>query len=185
MNITVSDLRAWGAVTPEKFLPYINKYSNRFSINTPKRILCFWANVLHESGDLKFTKEISSGVQYEGRKDLGNVNTGDGAKYKGRGLLQLTGRRNYTAFSSWYKLVFKEDINFVDNPEYLEQPEYAVLSAFWFWESNRLDKWADEGKFREVCSIINTGRPNSFTINGFDDRIEKFKKINDWLKSII
>ena len=68
MKYTLDDLKFWGIKSPEKFIEHINRYSQEFKINTPTRILCFWANVLHESANLFYMREISSGVQYEGRK---------------------------------------------------------------------------------------------------------------------
>jgi len=186
MKYTLDDLKFWGIKSPEKFIEHINRYSQEFKINTPTRILCFWANVLHESANLFYMREISSGVQYEGRKDLGNINPGDGKKFAGRGILQITGRNNYTAFNNWYAKTYNTTkYNFVKNPELLETPQFAVLAAFWFWEENNLSEWADKNKFKEVCSIINTGGPNSKNINGMDDRLEKYKVINSWLKSLL
>ena len=78
-----------------KYLDFLNNAMARYDINTPKRISSFIAQLLHESGGFMYVKEIANGSAYEGRKDLGNTEVGDGVKFKGRGLIQLTGRANY------------------------------------------------------------------------------------------
>lgn len=93
---------------------------------------------------------------------LGNTQPGDGWKYRGRGLKQLTGRNNYTNFNNEYPKVWPgENVNFVDHPELLEQPKYAVRSAMWFWLKHNLATIADKGEsdatVDEITSIINLG----------------------------
>lgn len=147
----------------ETFLPYILKYMG--DVNTPIRFAAFLANILHESGCFKYVRELASGEAYEGRKDLGNVYAGDGKLYKGRGLIQLTGRANYTKISkAWYG-----DDTLVKNPDMLATPENAVRSAYWFWATNGLNAIADSGDFKKVCKRINGG------YNGLAER-EKYYK---------
>ena len=107
------------------FIPYINKYIEEYKINTFLRLQHFISQLAHESGSFTYVKELASGKAYEGRKDLGNTEPGDGIKFKGRGLIQITGRNNYKSLSNF---IFKDD-RLLKNPEILEQPEYAVLSA--------------------------------------------------------
>ncbi len=87
----------------------------------------FIAQIAHESGELTYVQEIASGKAYEGRKDLGNTQPGDGIRYKGRGLIQLTGRANYEKYGQLMGL------DLINNPELLEEPEFAALSAAYFW----------------------------------------------------
>ena len=130
----------------DKYLPYLNKYWDVFQVNTKERQAAFLAQVGHESGQLKYAEEVASGRAYEGRKDLGNVNPGDGMKFKGRGLIQVTGRANYKLFDEWLHknnyLTINQSI--IDNPEIVSfNPELAVLSAFWYWDLHKLNNLAD------------------------------------------
>ena len=130
----------------DKYLPFLNKYWDVFKVNTPDRQAAFLAQVGHESGQLKYAEEVASGKAYEGRKDLGNVNPGDGMKFKGRGLIQVTGRANYKLFDEWLHknnyLTINQSI--IDNPEIVSlNPEIAVLSAFWYWDLHKLNQLAD------------------------------------------
>lgn len=188
MNLNTNDLVSLGVSTSNaiKYVEYLNKYLKEFKINTPNRIIAFLSNILHESGNFKYAKEIASGIAYEGRLDLGNTQKGDGVRFAGKSLAQITGRVNYTAFTLWCKKRFSGfSIDFVKNPDLLEQPEWAVLGGFWFWEVNKLETYADNGDFRNVSSIWNTGRKNSNKINGLEDRILKQKKIEKWLTTQI
>jgi len=121
-----------------KYLPYLNKYMEMYEINNADRIAAFLAQIGHESGQLKYSEEIASGSAYEGRKDLGNINTGDGKRFKGRGLIQITGRANYKQISDAF------GVDFITHPELLSTPEYAVKSACWWWYNRKLNNLADK-----------------------------------------
>ena len=146
------------------YLPFLNKYFSHYQVNTPLRLSAFLGQVGHESGQLRYNEEIASGAAYEGRKDLGNVHPGDGRKYKGRGLIQVTGRFNYDAISK------SLGIDFLNNPTKLSEPEFAVLSAFWFWKRNSLNRYADLKDFKELTRKINGG------YKGLADREILYKK---------
>ena len=94
---------------------------------------------------------------------LGNINQGDGYKYRGRGLKQVTGRTNYTKFNKDYPKIWGNDgVDFVENPELLgEDPKYVVRSAIWFWLNGKLYDIADKGSSRavvdEITAVINIG----------------------------
>lgn len=121
----------------DKYLPFLNKYFDKYKVNTSDRMAAFLAQIGHESAELRYVEEIASGSAYEGRKDLGNIQKGDGVRYKGRGLIQVTGRSNYTAISK------DLGVDFVSNPKLLQEPEYAVLCAFWYWDKHKLNELSD------------------------------------------
>lgn len=99
------------------------------------------------------------------RKELGNVQAGDGGKFFGRGIIQLTGRANYTSFAN---AVGKPEI--IQNPSLIATPEYACLSAGWFWDTKKLNAFADSGDYVTMTRRINGG-----TL-GLNDRVAKIKK---------
>ncbi len=117
----------------QKYIEWLNYYLPIYNIDTPNKVSAFIAQVGHESGQLRYSEEIASGNAYEGRKDLGNTQIGDGKRYKGRGLIQITGRYNYTAISK----DLGED--FIKYPELLSTPKFAVASACWFWDKKKLN----------------------------------------------
>ena len=129
-----------------------------FEINTPARQAAFLAQIGHESGQLRYVRELASGAAYEGRKDLGNTQPGDGVRFKGRGLIQITGRANYLKCGEALGL------DLIADPELLEQPINACRSAGWFWESRGLNALADAGDFLRITKRINGGT------NGLADR---------------
>ena len=146
----------------QKYLEYLNEYMPQYGIDTPLRQAAFIAQIGHESAQLTYSKEIASGQSYEGRKDLGNIYPGMGVKYKGRGLIQITGFYNYEKASKAL------GVDFIKQPELLEQPEWAVKSACWWWKSHGLNEIADNGDFRMITKIINGGS------NGYEDRLKLY-----------
>jgi predicted chitinase len=151
------------AITPlalDVFIPHLNEVLPRYEINTNKRIAAFIAQIAHESGSFKYCREIASGAAYEGRKDLGNTQPGDGVKFKGRGLIQITGRTNYRACS----LALFKDERLLSDPDTLAKPKYAVESACWYWNTRDLNELADLGMFEKITRRINGG------LNGYSER---------------
>ena len=137
----------------------------RFDINTPARQAAFLAQLGHESGRLIYVREIWNPAQclwqgrYEGRADLGNTQPGDGAKFKGRGLIQITGRANYRDCGKALGLDLET------SPALLEQSDNAALSAGWFWSTHGCNELADAGQFEKITRRINGG------LNGQADRL--------------
>lgn len=136
-----------------------------FDITTARRQSAFLAQVCHESGSLRYVEEIASGDAYEGRRDLGNVESGDGRRFKGRGLPQITGRSNYLACGHGLGL------DLINNPELLEQPLHAARSAGWFWNEKGFSPLADADRFGAITQRWNGG------YNGLDDRLAHWLRI--------
>lgn len=145
----------------------INQAMSAYEINTPSRVAAFLAQVAHESGSLRYVQEIASGDAYEGRKDLGNLRPGDGRRFKGRGLIQVTGRTNYYTCSS---ALFGDPGRLLEDPELLEIPEHAAMSAAWFWGTHGLNALADVGDFDAITRRINGG------LTGAEDRRRHYQR---------
>ncbi len=165
MNITADLLvRAIGC-TPHKGEQWAMPLSlacERYEINTPARLAAFLAQIGHESGKLQWTRELwgPTGPQsrYDGRDDLGNAEPGDGYRYRGRGLIQITGRAGYRAASD----ALGHD--FVVDPDALERAPWAAISAAWWWHAHGCNELADAGEFDRITRTINGGT------NGADNR---------------
>ena len=150
------------------FAPALDTAMVRFQIVGAKRVAAFVAQIGHESGQLVYVREIwgptAAQLRYEGRADLGNTVTGDGSRYRGRGLIQITGRANYAACGDAL------GVDLINQPELLEQPQYACLSAAWFWATKGLNTLADAGEFETITRRINGG------LNGQADRLKLWAK---------
>jgi putative chitinase len=181
-----------------KWFEPLQETFEKYQINTPKRQACFIGQCMHESGGFKFLKEnlnysakalmntwpsrfpdIDTAEKFERQPEkiankvysgrMGNTEDGDGAKYIGRGLIQLTGKDNYRAFGD----AIGEDL--VANPQLVEEPRYAALSAGWFWNKRGLNALADAMDITTLTIRINGGKI------GIDDRIAKINKALDIL----
>ena len=186
-------IRIFDIPTPRATIwqPHLEAVMARFDINTPLRAAHFIAQAGHESDRLVAVKEywnparLAYQQRYEGRADLGNTEPGDGERYMGRGLTQITGRKNYALLSQAL------GVDFVAQPQLLERLDYAALSAGWFWQSgaglnlshaalNALQQYslgagvdlnviADKDDIQTITYCINGG------LNGLDDRAEIFE----------
>jgi len=136
-------------------------------INTPMRACMFVAQCAHES--IGFTASIErwgptpAQQRYEGRVDLGNIQPGDGYRYRGRGWIQLTGRANYRKASA--ALGF----DYETTPDMVSRPVHASAVSGWFWKANNINRHADAGDYRAVTKAINGG------YTGYDDRLARFR----------
>ncbi|WP_420235140.1 glycoside hydrolase family 19 protein [Pseudomonas sp. ABY48] len=152
------------------FAPVLNASMARYRIISVKRIAAFLAQVGHESGQLRYVRELGS-EQYLSKYDTGTLAVrlgnspqadGDGQKYRGRGLIQITGRDNYRRCSQG---LFGDE-RLLALPELLEQPQWAAESAAWFWEQNGLNELADRDQFNSITRRINGG------LNGLEERLQ-------------
>ncbi len=171
--MTSAELRSLGVnvTLAEKYAAPLTAAMVRHNISTPLRQAHFMAQVLHESGMLRYTQELADGSAYEGRKDLGNTETSDGKKFKGRGFIQITGRKTYVAYGESCA------IDLLGAPEKVAEPQLAADSAGWFWTvfkkdstGKNLNAMADDDQFLRITYFVNGG------FNGLADR---FKHLRD------
>lgn len=197
--IDKEDLVAAGLCSPEvamRWTPALNETMQKYQINNKHRIAAFLAQVAHESGGFKFVvenlnysadallrvfpkyfpnKELADAYArqpekianrvYANRMGNGDEASGDGWFRRGRGLIQLTGTDNQVAFG------MECDVDTITRPELLEQPQYAALSAGWFWNSRNINPVADTDNIKEVTRLVNGG------YNGLADREAKYEKL--------
>lgn len=177
----------------DKYTDYIILTAAEFDLDTPERMAAFIAQIGHESGNLKYVVEnLNYGVDgllktfrkyfnqdnansyarkperianrvYANRLGNKSEESGDGWSYRGRGLIQITGRENYFNCGSGL------GVDLLDNPSYLESPEGACRSAGWFWKYRKLNSFADREDIREISFRVNGG------FNGLQDRIDRYK----------
>ena len=153
----------------DRFWQPLNDTMDEFSINSAVRQAAFLAQIGHESGSFRYVRELASGDAYEGRADLGNVEPGDGRKFRGRGLIQITGRVNYVACG------LALGLDLVANPALLEEPENACRSAGWVWATRNCNELADSGNFQKLTRRINGG------LTGLADREAIWKRAKEQL----
>lgn len=156
--------------TLEMYLPHINTLCPKYGIDTKNELASFLAQVLHESGEFRWMREIwgptSAQANYQGRKDLGNVIKGDGKKFMGRGPIQITGRSNYRWMS---REIFGDD-RLLDKPDLLTTPEYGIQSACIYWKGRGLDAHDDDLVILRETKLVNGGT------NGLKDRQKYFDR---------
>lgn len=165
--ITAAQLRSImpnAGIRADKFAGPLGVAMAEFGIDTPIRQAAFLAQIGHESGQLIYVRELASGEAYEGRKDLGNTYPGDGVRYKGRGLVQITGRVNYMACGDAL------GIDLLSQPQLLEETTNACRSAAWFWHKSGLNALADKGDTKAITKRINGG------LNGYADRLALYNR---------
>lgn len=176
--ITAAALRAAGATQAlaDRWLPHVQAACNLYDINTLERIAAFLAQVGHESGGFRYTTEIwgptAAQQRYEGRKDLGNTQAGDGARFKGHGLIQTTGRYNHARVRDRLRELLGPEVpDFEARPELLATDEWAAVSATDYWGDRGLNALADAGNFEGITRKINGG------LNGQTDRLARWERV--------
>ena len=185
MNITAAQLRRAVPQTDrqraEDFCQVFNEWAEKFGITTPLRTVHFLAQCWHESACLRYLEEIASGAAYDTgslARRLGNTpeRDGDGQRFKGRGIIQITGRANYQAYADSDFCVG----DLMAHPEWLSQSPGCYKSAMWFWWRAKLSAIADQDNGQnasEICKRI-TRRVNG-GYNGLSERqyyLRRFKR---------
>lgn len=162
--LSVNELLAIAPEAPANraklLVPQLNRTMIEFEINTPRRQAHFLAQIAHESDRFRALEEYASGADYEWRVDLGNVFPGDGVRFKGRGLIQITGRTNYGECGRAL------GVDLIKSPKRLSDPDLACRSAGWYWDHRKLNRDADRDDVYTITEVINGG------YNGLDDRKE-------------
>lgn len=159
----------------ERYAAPLSDACRVYGIDTPVRLAAFLAQIGHESGSLRYVREIwgptPAQLRYEGRTDLGNTEPGDGSRYRGHGLIQTTGRGNHRAVTARLRargIDYCPD--FEAEPERLEEPCWAALSAADYWDWRGLNALADAGRFELITRRINGG------LNGQADRLVRWER---------
>lgn len=143
----------------DRFLPILQETTKEFHIDTPLRLAAFLAQGAHESNQLRSLHELWGPTEYQkryeppGKKsvELGNDEPGDGFKYRGRGMFQLTGKGNYRLAGEALA------VDLVGDPDWAATPEGAVRVSGWFWNMKHLSPLADSQNFKEITRRINGG----------------------------
>lgn len=151
--------------------PYLRAAMDEFDINTPQRQAAFLAQILHESGMLRYSVELwgPTGAQRSYGNRMGNANDEEGYKYRGRGWIQVTGHDNYAAASNAL------GVNLLSYPELLGEAELAARSAGWFWKSHGLNELADGGDQERICKRVNGG------LTGYPERLALYDRAQEVL----
>lgn len=174
------------AVAPriDSWLVPINDTMHRYEIATPLRAAAYIAQLAHETGQLRWHRELWGPTPQQQRYErdfqrpwtrddqrnslafmLGNSEAGDGSRFRGRGLFQLTGRTNYQKYSDYM------GIDFIADPGELEEPQYGADSSGWYWAVFKgLSPLADVGDFEKITRRINGG------LNGYADRLNYYRR---------
>jgi len=147
-------------------VPFLNQYLPQYGIDTLLRLDHFFAQCACESAGFMTLVEYSSGREYENRRDLGNTEPGDGPLFKGRGMIQRTGRSNYTTMSQIL------NVDLVGNPDLAATPELAVRTACEYWRTHNLNALADQDDIKGITLRINGGYNNLNDREIFCDRAD-------------
>src|ERR1019366_756259 len=130
---------------------------DKFGISQPHRLAHFLAQCGEESDHFHTLTEYASGSAYEGRADLGNTQAGDGARFRGRGLIEETGRYNARSFTVWIQGIIPNAPDFEAQPQLLATFPWALYSAVWYWTSHNLNVLADANNIIEITHKVNGG----------------------------
>jgi putative chitinase len=155
----------------------LDRYGDDLGMNKPHILAQFFAQIMHESGDFRFDREIwgptPAQERYDTRVDLGNTpaKDGDGFLYRGRTGMQLTGKDNYRQFRDWCRARGYNPPDFVAYPDKVNTDPWEGLVPLWYWLTRDLNKWANQGDIETVTRKINGGK------NGFADRVTRYGRL--------
>jgi putative chitinase len=167
MTISESDIREMSRTAAARIVQGIvdnQQFIVQGGIDTPLRLCHFMAQLAHESAHFGVTREFASGAAYEGRSDLGNTQPGDGRKYRGRGLIQTTGRANYREARDDIRSIIPGAPDFEADPVTLEEFPWALLSGISYWRRRNINRHADRDDVIAVTRAVNGGQ------NGLNER---------------
>lgn len=160
----------------------LDRYGALFGLDQPHRLAEFLPQLMHESADFRYDRELwgptPAQVGYEGRKDLGNTEPGDGKKFAGHTAMQITGRFNTTRFRDWCrKFIDARAPDFVAHPEMMNTDPWEGLGPIWFWAvgnstGQSLNRYADQGDVENITRKINGG------LNGFAYRLDYLVRVS-------
>ena len=143
-------------------------------LHLPHRLASYLAQLAHESARFRYDRELWGPTpaqrRYEGRRDLGNVHPGDGSRFRGRGPIQITGRANYVEFTTWCRARFPSAPDFVLHPETICTDPWEGVGPIWFWDTRKINRFADRGQQKWITKTINGGH------NGLDDRLALYAR---------
>ncbi|WP_165351214.1 peptidoglycan-binding protein [Ciceribacter ferrooxidans] len=161
----------------------LDKYGAKVGLDRPHRLAQFLAQVMHESGDFRYDREIwgptKAQARYDTRTDIGNTpaKDGDGKKFLGRTAMQITGRGNYVAFRDWCRSIGLDPPDFEKQPELINTDPWEGLGPLWYWDKGNptgksLNVLADRGDVETITKRINGGKTN------FADRVERLTRVS-------
>ncbi|MDP9809342.1 putative chitinase [Rhizobium tibeticum] len=177
-HIRAAALKPVNEANMNSVLVAFDRYGDEFGMNRVHRVVQYLAQLMHESGDFRYDREIwgptPAQSRYDARVDLGNTQAldGDGKKYMGRTGTQLTGKANYQAFYDWCEAKGFNPPDFVANPDLVNTDPWEGLVPLWYWDSRKLNRYADQGDIETITKKINGG------MNGFDDRVSHFARLS-------
>lgn len=161
--------------------PYLSQAMTAYDITTPERAAAFLAQVGHESMGLRYTTELwgptTTQAGYERRADLGNNQQGDGYRYRGRGLIQTTGRSNYRVLRDRLRESLDVEVpDFEANPDTVAEFQWAALSAADYWDMRGLNALADSGDFERISARVNGRNKATGMPHGWEDRLARYER---------
>jgi putative chitinase len=181
-SITAQQLRAAAngpvnVANLNSVLKAMDQYGSIFGLDLPHRAVQYYAQIMHESGDFRFDREIwgptPAQKRYDTRADLGNTPAadGDGKLYAGRTAVQITGKANYQEFYDWCDGNNLSPPDFVAKPDLVNTDPWEGLAPLWYWDTRHLNRLADQGDIETITKKINGG------INGLADRIGHYARL--------